>query len=99
MITKSLGKAEKIAGGSQTAFLIRIVAETNDFFVNPFQTFRLLLGDAALSRLVSSDIGQRVLLEGFSLDKLTNAGKSIKNISESAGKVGGALRVAELSKG
>ncbi len=85
IISKGLGKAEKVSSGSQTAFLVRIFAEVSTFTHNPIGAFKLLVGDMLFSKFVSSKIGQDILSEGITLSGRT--GKSIQNVSVKTGSI------------
>ncbi len=78
-ITKSLGGVQKIAEGSQTAFLVRLSSEIGTLFVNPILGFKLLLGDALFSKFVSSDFGQKLMTSGLTLKG--GVGKKLQEIA------------------
>jgi hypothetical protein len=84
-ISQGLGKAEKIASGSQTAFLVRIVSEIATFSHNPIGAAKLLLGDALFSKFVSSRVGQEILAEGLLLTGKT--GRNIQAIGKKTGAI------------
>ena len=78
-VARGLGKAEKIASGSQTAFIGRLLGETMTFFSNPMLSFKFILGDALFSKFISSPTGQKLLTEGIQLTGET--GKRIMKFS------------------
>lgn len=87
----SMGKAEKVTEGSQTAFSSRIGAELFPMFVNPALSLKLILGDAAFSNFVASPSGQKFLSTGITLTGKT--GENIKKAAPSGRVISRASRV------
>lgn len=90
-VARGLGKAEKIAGGSQTAFLGRMFAETSGLFIHPLLSAKIILGDALFSKFVSSPIGQKLLTTGIDL-----TGKIGKNIAGIAPKLTTPVQITRI---
>jgi len=82
-ISQSMGRAEKITGGSQTAFIGRIGGEFAALGMNPLKGMLLLGGDAMLSRFIISPIGQKLLTEGVTLQG--GVGKSLIQAGQKVG--------------
>lgn len=68
-VSRGLGKAGSVAGGSQTAFIARLAAQAGTLFVNPLQSLKLVVGDALLSKAIGSDTGQRILSQGLRIPR------------------------------
>lgn len=64
---EGLQRARKVTEGSQTAFLARIGLYSSLLFSNPVLLAQIALGDAALSKLISSPVGMKWLTAGFAL--------------------------------
>ena len=95
-VTRGLGKAEKIAGGSQTAFLLRLGGQAALFFVNPLASLKPILGDAMFSKFVSSKVGQDLLSTGRQFTGKT--GRAISGKANAIGATGRTLRLADLAQ-
>jgi hypothetical protein len=67
LLTTTLQRGQKIAEGSQTAYLTKIGAIGGAAFTNPAMAFKLIAGDAAFSRFIASKYGQKWLTTGLSL--------------------------------
>lgn len=93
-ITKSLGGVQKIAEGSQTAFLVRLTSELGTLFVNPLLGMKLLLGDIAFSKFISSDFGKKLLTTGLTLEGAV--GKAVQKVAPKIGTGIKAGRTAEI---
>lgn len=81
-LSRSLGKASKITGGSQTAFIGRVAAETALLFSNPLLALKVILGDAVFSKFIASPSGQKFLTEGVTFtgktaDKIGGIGERL----------------------
>jgi hypothetical protein len=60
-----------VYGGSQTAFLTRIGIEAIGLAVSPIWLAKVLLGDLAFSKFISSPAGQKLLTTGLTIPKAT----------------------------
>ena len=67
-ISSALAKGESVAKGSQTAFISRLMIELGGLFVNPVAAVKALLGDAVLSKAITSPLGQQFLTTGLPLN-------------------------------
>ena len=73
-VTGSLERGQKIAEGSQTAYLARIGALSGSAIASPLLAFKLAVGDVAFNRFISSKAGQRWLTTGLGMSpKVTRA--------------------------
>ncbi len=96
-VSKALDKSQKLGEGSQTAFLIRTTGEAmatlGSLFAGDIHGFLsgvgFILGDAALSKFVSSPIGQRFLTEGAKFQFAPDVVGKIANIIAPYVKVSG----------
>ncbi len=93
-IARGMGKAEKIAGGSQTAFLGRIFGEIALSMSNPWLSFKAVVGDLLASKFIASKEGQAILAEGLTLTG--NRGKQLQSISGKIGNIGKATRMGSV---
>lgn len=90
-ISKAMGQGGKIASGSQTAFIGRILTELGigGLTHNPLLALKLLVGDAAYSSFISSPVGQQWLTTGLKpMEQFGNA------LQQTAGTVGKTLSVS-----
>lgn len=80
-LSKAVNRVQKIAGGSQTAFLQRSLAETIGAvalaFKSPPLAIALLLGDFSISKFLTSSFGRKLLLEGIDITKASNVAKQL----------------------
>lgn len=90
-ITQAMGKLEKVTGGSQTAFITRLAAEAAVLFTNPALGLKIIVGDYAFSRIISSKAGQKLLTTGLEL-----TGETGRKIQRPAGKIGTAARIGRV---
>jgi hypothetical protein len=90
-VSIAMGKGEKILGGSQTAFNLRL--GTGGGLVSLLVTGNLpaffsglvaVLGNVAFNKFIGSDFGQRLLTEGIKMSGKT--GQNIQSIAPSLGK-------------
>ena len=79
-VAKGLGRGQKIAEGSQTAFIARMAVELGTVFVNPLLPLKALLGDAVFTKFIASKAGQKFLTEGFTFNN------PLSKIPENAGR-------------
>lgn len=94
-VAQSIGKYEKIAGGSQTAFTGRILYEFSPLFSGDVLTTTMLLaGDKIGSSFIGSDLGQRLLSQGVELTGAT--GQKIINQANRARNIGRAGRLTDI---
>lgn len=63
-LSLALGRGQKTAAGSQTAFINRMIIEGISTFLSPLKAIKLIIGDAALSRFISGP-GQKLLTSGL----------------------------------
>lgn len=66
-LSKALQGGQKIASGSQTAFLSRSMAEIGAAFLHPLAALKFVAGDFVFSKFISSEAGQNILKQGFTL--------------------------------
>lgn len=85
-ISRGLGKVERVLSGSQTAYLARVGAGLAGIFTNWLVAFQVIVGDALLSKFITSPVGQRLLTEGIPLTG--SVGAKIENIGPQAGRIG-----------
>lgn len=79
---ESLKTGQKMAEGSQTAFLTKLSAFTGALFSGHIGiAIPILMGDLALKTLFTSKFGRRLLTEGLTMPNL-KALKDLKNLSE-----------------
>ena len=64
-VSKAMGRTERIAQGSQTAFSGRLFGTGAIGFSNPLLAAKIIAGDAAVSAFVGSKPGQKLLTTGF----------------------------------
>jgi len=76
-VTQSMAKGASIAQGSQTAFIGRVGAEIGFLFSNPALLLKVLAGDAAVSALVGSKVGQRWLTTGYGTEAVSQLTRSL----------------------
>lgn len=88
-LTRSIGKFDKVSGGSQTAFLLKLGAAVTAFPFDPLVSMQLLLGDLAFSKIISSKAGQKFLKGEM------GKGKTGITISSTGNKIGPPLTRAE----
>jgi len=69
-LAEAWGKGQRVASGSQTAFLGRILLEGSGLIVHPIMAIKAILGDAAFSKFIGSPTGQKWLTGGFSKESL-----------------------------
>lgn len=70
-LANALGKSQRIAQGSQTAFIGRILMELTTFAFNPIAALKMTVGDAVFSKFISSSAGQQWLSKGFTAGRKT----------------------------
>lgn len=81
--TATLAKVNKIAEGSQTAFILRTIAQFGSFFANPLQAIGLIFGDMVLGRFISSPAGQQLLREGVNNPQIIQqAGRAVERVGQ-----------------
>ena len=97
-LSQSLGKTQKILGGSQTAFSNRILAELGILAANPLVGAKLLLGDALFSKFIGSDLGQRIATKGVKTPGIAKTGKLIMKTAQDIGSKPAALRQAGIAQ-
>lgn len=83
----------KVAAGSQTAFLTRLGTYGGLAFINPAFLVRLLMGDFAVSKLLTTKWGKQYLTTGSTLGNAVS-----KAIKDSAKKAGQAAFLAQQAK-
>ncbi len=86
ILSKSLGIGQKMARGSQTAFIGRVGFELSSMFSNPILALKLILGDLGYTTFIKSDIGQKWLTAGFTGTQ--KSGQNLINFSPVIGKIG-----------
>jgi hypothetical protein len=64
-LSQSLERGVKVAEGSQTMFGARVMGQLGTLVANPALGLKLLIGDIAFNKFVSSKVGQKWLTEGF----------------------------------
>lgn len=64
-LATAVDKGQAMAKGSQTAFLAKVMAEATLIFTHPITLLKVLVGDVALSKILSSPVGIQWLTEGF----------------------------------
>jgi hypothetical protein len=64
-MTASLAKGQRVAEGSQTAYLLRHGSQAATAVTSPVLALKLVAGDIALSKLIGSKAGQQWLTRGF----------------------------------
>lgn len=67
LVTASLQKGQKIAEGSQTAYVGRTGGYIAGALVNPLAAFKAFVGEVAFNKFIASNYGQRWLTSGLSL--------------------------------
>lgn len=77
-LSRSLGKAQKVSEGSQTAFIWRLATELVNVGVAPLRALKLLASDATVSKLISSPTGQKWLTTGFAPNAGLVAGQTAR---------------------
>jgi len=98
-VTRGMGKAEKIASGSQTAFLTRLAAEATLLFTNPVKALYFIGGDAMISKFLGSKTGQELLGKGWPLAPAGRATRaSSERLAPRFATAGRAARIGEASK-
>lgn len=93
-VARSFSKLDRITGGSQTAFLSKIIGEAALFAKNPLYGLSLVAGDIATSKFVGSKMGQEFLSSGIELTGRT--GEKIKSLAQPIGRKAGFLRVGGI---
>lgn len=94
-LARSMGNANKITAGSQTAFLVKAMTVANVGFWNPILALKIVLGDAALGSFVTSKAGQNFLINGI---KSTSIDSFIRGIGSKASALFEAGQTSEESK-
>lgn len=93
IVAKSFARFGRIAEGSQTAFILKIVAPLAALSINWTVLLKLLVGDFAFNKFISSVAGQKFLREGFTLTGET--GRRIQRAAPTVGATGRELLQAE----
>ncbi len=88
-LAEKIQTGTKIAEGSQTAFIGRMIAEIGLLASNPFNVAIALVGDAAMSKFLGSKAGIKFLTSGIEL-----TGETGRKIQRIAPKVAGRARKA-----
>jgi len=83
-LTTALKAGQKISSGSQTAFLGRLAGEAALLFSNPITGLKVILGDVAFNKFITSQMGQDILTKGYTFTGET--GQKIQNIAPSIGE-------------
>lgn len=86
ILTKSLARGQKVAQGSQTAFITRIIGELGLLFTNPVTGLKIIIGDLAYQKLITTDLGKQLLTQGIKFTGET--GKKIQATAPTVGKIG-----------
>jgi hypothetical protein len=93
---RGMGKFERIAEGSQTAFTGRLLAEfTPLLHGDVLKTGLILMGDRMLSHWIASKSGQQFILRGVTLTGKT--GKAIQKAAPKAAAAGRTARIGGLA--
>lgn len=69
LLTTTLQRGQKIAEGSQTAYIGRTAAGISGLISNPVLALKAMAGDYAFSKFITSSYGQRWMTSGLSLPK------------------------------
>jgi hypothetical protein len=98
-VARGLGKAEKIMGGSQTAFLAKTFGSLGLLFTNPLLGIKILGGDALLSKFVSSKAGQNLLTQGINFEQAgKKVAEALKTNAKGIGQKANLLRTGGIIK-
>lgn len=79
-----LQRGLKVAEGSQTAFLGRLLTEGGLLFTNPLAGLQLIVGDYVFSKIVASKAFRQLVTEGF--DMTGETGRKIQEVAPKIGK-------------
>lgn len=95
-VQQQMGKIERLEGalksgtksadGSQTAFLGEVGGMIGLTLVNPMLLAKYLIGRGAVSALMGSKTGQRLLMEGVDMSKPMSQGVEVLRRTEGAGR-------------
>ena len=77
-LAKAYQGGQRIASGSQTAFLTRLMAEIVSVATNPIGALKAIMGDATASSFINSPSGQRLLTTGSK--RLTRVAETIPKV-------------------
>jgi len=66
-VTKAMGRTAKVAEGSQTAFIGRLLGSIGVTFTNPLLAAKIIAGDAIASAFIGSKAGQKMLTTGYKI--------------------------------
>lgn len=93
-LSKALKEGQKIAEGSQTAYLTKIMGMVGTLFANPLLGLKLIVADKYLSKFVMSAKGQDFLLRGV---PLAPVGMGVERFVKKAAPIAGKAGAATLS--
>lgn len=83
-VSKALNKSVKLNAGS-TGLFQRGILEIFGAFINPILGLQIILGDAAISKFLTSPSGKKILQEGLLLKGGT--GKAIESAAPAVGRI------------
>lgn len=86
VLTTSLQRGQKVAEGSQTAYIGRTAATISGFIANPVLALKAMAGDYAFSKFITSSYGQQWLTSGLSLP---SQGAAVLRVAPQAKRVSG----------
>lgn len=97
-VARGIGKFDKIAEGSQTAFTLRLIGEFSPLFQGDLmRTGLFLLGDAGFSKFISSPRGQAFLTNGVDLTNFgRKTGGRLINRASDVRKIGQGARIGSI---
>lgn len=95
-LSQSLARGQKVAQGSQTGFIARIAAQLFTAGVNPWNALKFVMSDAAFSKFIASEAGQKLLTEGV-LSPKQRVLKAAKTAAGAAALTSSAGKVQELN--
>lgn len=96
-VSRSFSRLDKIADGSQTAFVGKLIGQATAGFINPAAGGLALGADFLASKAVPSQFGQKLMTTGLPLTPFTAAGERIIRSSGKIGTRGNLLRAGGIA--